>query len=69
MKKRWLWFWARWLPARCREELLAENARLAAALAEQKAENARLRAYLEGMQAVLRARRGITIYNGKDAKG
>lgn len=59
------WLVRRFLPAWCREELLEENRRLAARVAELKAENARLEAYIEGMETALRLGRRIKIYTGE----
>lgn len=60
------WLWQRFLPAWCREDLLAENARLRRRAEALDAENARLRAYIAGLEYA--ARRRITIQNfaGRD---
>ena len=64
MKRFKRWLIERFLPAWCREELLEENRRLAETIAEKNAEIRRLNAYIDGVQAALRASRRITIQNG-----
>lgn len=60
--KRWLY--NKFLPAWCKEDLLTDNARLAATVAEQRQEIARLNAYIEGMESGMRTRNKIIINNG-----
>lgn len=68
MKRFKRWLIERFLPAWCREELLEENRRLAETIAEKNAEIRRLNAYIDGVQAALRASRRITIQNGGGSK-
>ena len=68
MKQFKRWLIERFLPAWCREELLEENRRLVETIAEKNAEIRRLNAYIDGVQAALRASRRITIQNGGGSK-
>lgn len=65
------WLCRRFLPDWCREELLAENRRLAAEVKELRQENRELTACIAGMEAVLkRMPRSVTIWGtGKEAGG
>ena len=61
--KRWLY--QRFLPDWCREELLAENHRLAADAEQLRQENRELTACIAGMEAVLkRLPKSVTIGSG-----
>ncbi len=68
MKRFKRWLLERFLPAWCREELLEENRHLAETIAEKNAEIRRLNAYIDGVQAALRASRRITIQNRGGSK-
>ena len=54
MKRFWNWLYQRFLPDWCREELLAENHRLAADAEQLRQENRELTACIAGMEAVLK---------------
>lgn len=64
MRKFKKWFFQRFLPEWCREELTEQNARLIAANHELRQENECLKAYVDGVHAALRSGRKITIYSG-----
>ena len=55
------WLLERFLPAWCREELLAENERLRGKIIEQAAEIERLEAYIAGVKTALRSQPRIMI--------
>lgn len=63
------WLAQRFLPLWAKETILAENERLRGELERQRAENERLRAYAEGLEAGLRAVRGIRISVMMDRTG
>lgn len=48
------WLTERFLPAWCREELLAENRKMSRELVKIRAENRELRAYVDGLHTALR---------------
>ena len=50
------WFWRRFLPEWARDQLLRENAALRSQLEKKEREIERLEAYIQGMQAGVRAR-------------
>ncbi|WP_291243250.1 hypothetical protein [Fournierella sp.] len=50
------WFWRRFLPEWARDQLLRENAALRSQLERKDREIERLEAYIQGMQAGVRAR-------------
>ena len=62
------WFFRRFLPEWCREELMEQNERLIAANNDLRQENERLKSYIDGVHAALRVGRKITIYNGGDSR-
>lgn len=64
MRKLKRWLFTRFLPAWCKEELLAENKRQAQVITAQKIEIDRLNAYIDGMEVTLRYQRRIIIQNG-----
>ena len=55
------WLVQHFLPLWAKETILAENRRLREELERRRAENERLRAYANGLEAGLRAVRGIRI--------
>ena len=57
------WFIHNYLPAYCRDELLADNARLVSIVNELKQENGCLKAYIDGLERAMRNRRRIVIRN------
>lgn len=65
MNKIRTWFFDRFLPAWCREELLDENTRLTAKVKEQAREIDQLNAYIDGMHDAMRRQPRITI-NAKE---
>ena len=69
MRKFKLWLRGRFLPAYCRDDLLAENDRLRRELAEQQRTIDRLRAYADGLEYAARRNVRVKIYNGKEVKG
>lgn len=74
LRERWLrrWLTERFLPMWAKETLLAENERLRSELERQRAECDRLRRYADGLEAGLRAVRGIRIsvtMEGKEGVG
>lgn len=56
MRKMKEWFWRRFLPEWARDQLLRENAALRSQLEKKEREIERLEAYIQGMQAGVRAR-------------
>ena len=50
------WFWRRFLPEWARDQLMRENAALCSQLERKDREIERLEAYIQGMQAGVRAR-------------
>lgn len=56
MRKLKEWFWRRFLPEWARDQLLRENAALRSQLEKKDREIERLEAYIQGMQAGVRAR-------------
>ncbi|WP_337574054.1 hypothetical protein [Fournierella sp.] len=50
------WFWRRFLPEWARDQLMRENAALRSQLERKDREIERLEAYIQGMQAGVRAR-------------
>lgn len=56
MRKLKEWFWRRFLPEWARDQLLRENAALRSQLEKKEREIERLEAYIQGMQAGVRAR-------------
>ncbi|MDM8200795.1 hypothetical protein B5G38_05825 [Gemmiger sp. An87] len=56
MRKMKEWFWRRFLPEWARDQLLRENAALRSQLERKDREIERLEAYIQGMQAGVRAR-------------
>ena len=50
------WFWRRFLPEWARDQLMRENAALRSQLEKKDREIERLEAYIQGMQAGVRAR-------------
>lgn len=56
MRKMKEWFWRRFLPEWARDQLLRENAALRSQLEKKDREIERLEAYIQGMQAGVRAR-------------
>ena len=50
------WFWRRFLPEWARDQLMRENATLRSQLEKKDREIERLEAYIQGMQAGVRAR-------------
>lgn len=59
------WFFEKYLPAYCREKLTEENDGLKKELQKAKAENSELKAYINGMQASLKAVKKIQIINNR----
>lgn len=55
------WLYGKFLPAWCREELLAENARLRSEVESRGREIERLHAYIGGMEAALLRQSRIVI--------
>lgn len=68
MRKIKQWLIGRFLPAWCREEMLAENRKLADKVQRQAAEIDCLRAYIEGLRTAMRYQPKI-IANGGAANG
>lgn len=64
MRKLRIWFFQKFLPAYCREELTEENKRLIRKISDLKQENAKLGAYINGMQDAAKLGRRIRIYTG-----
>ena len=62
MKKIKAWLVNKFLPTYCRDDLLAQNARLLYANAEQKHEIERLQAYIDGLHTAIRRQPRIVIY-------
>lgn len=62
------WLYNRFLPAWCKDDLLAANKRLETVVTEQRQEIERLNAYIDGMTAAMRAQRRITIKTGEVSK-
>lgn len=60
--KRWLY--NKFLPAWCKDDLMAENAVLLARLEEVRQDNRRLSAYIDGMKTTLRRCGRISINTG-----
>lgn len=56
MRKMKEWFWRRFLPEWARDQLMRENAALRSQLERKDREIERLEAYIQGMQAGVRAR-------------
>ncbi len=56
MRKLKEWFWRRFLPEWARDQLMRENAALRSQLERKDREIERLEAYIQGMQAGVRAR-------------
>lgn len=56
MRKMKEWFWRRFLPEWARDQLLRENEALHSQLERKDREIERLEAYIQGMQAGVRAR-------------
>ena len=56
MRKMKEWFWRRFLPEWARDQLLRENGALHSQLGRKDREIERLEAYIQGMQAGVRAR-------------
>lgn len=56
MRKMKEWFWRRFLPEWARDQLMRENAALRSQLEKKDREIERLEAYIQGMQAGVRAR-------------
>lgn len=71
MRKFRIWFCQRFLPDWCREELIEENRRLAAAAERLRQENRELTACIAGMEAVLkRLPKTVVIQTaGKEGEG
>ena len=57
------WFFYKYLPAYCKEELMEENKELQEKVQALKAKNKELEAYISGMQRGLRAVKKIQIVN------
>ncbi|MBQ3045144.1 MAG: hypothetical protein IJD49_04245 [Clostridia bacterium] len=57
------WFFNKYLPAYCKEELIEENNKLRMQVQELKAEKKELESYISGMQRGLRAVKKIQIVN------
>lgn len=57
------WLLERFLPAYCRDSLMEENKRLSSRMLELESESKELRAYINGIQAALRAQRRVTFHN------
>lgn len=57
------WLINKFLPAYCREELTAENARLTKENSKQAQEIDRLNAYIDGLEFGMRSRSRIVIKN------
>lgn len=64
--KRWLC--SKFLPEYCREELLAENAKLAKKITEQGQNIIALESYIEGLEYALRRQPRIIIKAGEAGK-
>ena len=56
MRKMKEWFWRRFLPEWARDQLMRENGALRSQLERKDREIERLEAYIQGMQAGVRAR-------------
>ncbi len=66
MFKKWKrWLFRRFLPAWCREELLAENDALCRDLERARRENNTLRAYIDGMEYAIRRQGRVIIHTGE----
>ena len=59
------WLYNKFLPAWCRDDLIAANNRLFTANAELKQEIDRLNAYIDGFETAARLQRRITINTGE----
>lgn len=57
------WLYNRFLPEYCRRKLLEDNEKLENKIDAMSRENERLRAYIEGLEAGIRAQKRIAIYN------
>lgn len=57
------WLYGCFLPAYCRDDLLAANKRLSEQLREQRAENERLQCYIRGLETGIRSQRRVNIRN------
>lgn len=57
------WLYERFLPAYCRDDLLAANKRLCDELRDQRAENERLQCYIRGLETGIRSQRRVNIRN------
>lgn len=63
MKKFKIWLLERFLPAWAKDSVYQDNKRLLAQLERQKQEIKELHAYIDGLEAGLRALRRVTIRN------
>ena len=63
MKKFKIWLLERFLPAWAKDSVYQDNKRLLAQLERQKQEIKELHAYIDGLEAGLRAMRRVTIRN------
>lgn len=68
-KKFYAWLYRRFLPEWARRSLAEENERLRTRLLEAEAQAAKLEAYINGLEAGLRAQRRITINNNAAKEG
>lgn len=68
MKKFKKWLYEKYLPFWCKDELEKENAKLLEKLYDAERENQKLRAYIDGMNNVLKRQRrqNLTVYGGKE---
>lgn len=62
------WLYNRFLPAWCKDDLLAANKRLSDVVIEQRNEIGRLNAYIDGFETAARLQRRITINTGEVRK-
>lgn len=65
MSKFKTWLYNRFLPAWCKDDLLAANKRLETVATEQRQEIERLNAYIGGLETGIRAQRRMTINVGE----
>lgn len=63
MKKFKIWLLERFLPAWAKDSVYQDNKRLLAQLEQQKQKIKELHAYIDGLEAGLRAMRRVTIRN------
>lgn len=57
------WLYNKFLPAWCKDDLLANNASLVKKVGDQKIEIERLKAYINGIETAMRYQRRVTVRN------